>query len=170
MAEKFIPNLILEDTRIILKNFEGRPSEYNADGNRNFGVLLTPEQAELAERDGWRVRFLKPRDSEDEPQPWIKCNVAWRNRLGERVKNPPRVVMVTGRGKSDIQEHTAKILDWADIEKVDVTMRPYTNREGLANGYLKTMYVTVREDDFERKYYDIPDVDDYEPDLSEMEA
>ena len=32
------------------------------------------------------------------------------------------------------------------------------------------MYVTVREDDFERKYYDIPDVDDYEPDLSEMEA
>ena len=51
MAEKFIPNLILEDTKIILKNFEGRASEYNAEGNRNFGVLLTPEQAELAERD-----------------------------------------------------------------------------------------------------------------------
>ena len=67
--------------------------------------------------------------------------------------------MITPRGKSPIEERAVKILDWADIEKVDITMRPFKNREGLANGYLQTLYVTVRPDDFEEKYYDIPDID-----------
>lgn len=161
--------LILEDTRLILRNFEGRASEFNEKGSRNFGVLLTPEQAEAAEADGWRVRWLKPRDPEDNPNPWIKCNVAWVTRAGDPVKTPPRIVMITGKGKSAIDARTAKILDWADIEKVDITMRPYTNREGLANGYVKTLYVTVREDEFERKYYDIPDVEEYEDFIEDVE-
>ena len=159
--DEYMPSLIIEDTRLILKNFEGRAGEYNQEGNRNFGVLLAPEQAEQAERDGWRVRYLNPRnpDEGDEPQAWIKCNVAWRYRDGRPAKRPPRIVMITPRGKSPIEERAVKILDWADIEKVDITMRPFKNREGLANGYLQTLYVTVRPDDFEEKYYDIPDID-----------
>lgn len=156
--------ITIENAQLILKNFEGRATQYNQDGNRNFGVILTPEQAEQAEADGWRVRYLKPREEGLDPTPWIKCSLAWRKRNGERVRVAPRIVMITGRGKSSIDENTVKILDWADIEKVDITMRPYTNMEGLANGYLKTLYVTVREDEFERKYYDLPDsdVDPYE--------
>jgi hypothetical protein len=62
------------------------------------------------------------------------------------------------------------MLDWADIESVDITMNPYQNREGVANGYLKTLYVKVREDAFESKYYDIPDVDVPDDSSSEDEA
>lgn len=150
--------ITLEDTSLILKNFEGRATEYNQEGNRNFGVLLTPEQAEAAEADGWRVRYLKPRDEDGEPQPWIKCNVAWRRRNGAPVRFPPRIVLITEQGKRSVEEDTAKILDWADIEKVDITMNPYQNSEGIANGYLRTLYVTLRPDNFEAKYYDIPEI------------
>ncbi len=170
MVDRIIPPITLEETGLILKNFEGRATEFNPDGARNFGVLLRPDQAEAAEADGWRVRWLKPRDEDSEPQPWIKCSVAWRKRNGERVKFAPRIVMITGRGKSSVTEQTAKMLDWADIESVDITMNPYQNREGVANGYLKTLYVKVREDAFESKYYDIPDVDVPDDSSSEDEA
>ena len=52
-------------------------------------------------------------------------------------------------------------MDWAEIEKFDISInpRPYENINGRSGvtAYLKTLYVTISEDDFEDRYYDIPD-------------
>jgi hypothetical protein len=54
-----------------------------------------------------------------------------------------------------MKEEDLNILDWADIRKVDLTVRPYNyNVQGKTGvkAYLKTMYVTIQEDPWESKY------------------
>ena len=57
-------------------------------------------------------------------------------------------------------QDSVKTLDWAEIEKADIAINPYEydvqGRHGI-KAYLKTMYVTIQEDDFEDRYYDVPE-------------
>jgi len=107
MAFKNVPNIIIENARIIFRNFRGEESKYNRAGNRNFCVIIEDsEQAEKLSNDGWNVRLLAPRDD-------------------------------------------------AEIRNVDLTIRPYSwevNGKTGIKAYLKTMYVTIEEDEFAEKY------------------
>ena len=71
-----------------------------------------------------------------------------------------KIVMMTKRGKTELDETSVSNLDWADIEKADIAINPYhynvSGREGV-KAYLKTMYVTIVEDEFEDRYYDVPE-------------
>ena len=168
MSEKKVGNITIQDAKLIFKNFQGKETQYNNAGNRNFGVLLDDELAEQLEKDGWKVRYRNPK--EDDPdqyqQPWLSVKVKFG-------LYPPIVVLITSKGKKKLDEETIDQLDWSIIQTCDLIIKPYhypaiigKNKEVIRPGgisaYLKAIYVTIYEDELALKYGDIPDLDSEE--------
>ena len=146
-------NIRIEGARIGFRNFSGEEGRFNPKGRRNFCIFLEEDIAKDMEKEGWNIKWLQPREEGDEPQAYLQVKVVFG-------KIPPKIVLVTGRGKTRLDEDTVNILDWAEIQNVDLVIRPYNwevNGNTGVSAYIKTMYVTLREDEFESKYYDVPD-------------
>ena len=155
--------IAIENARIGFRNFSGKEGRFNPAGKRNFCVFLEKEykghrvpDEELAstlENDGWNVRYLNPREDGDPRQPYLQVAVKYDN-------IPPKIVLITSHGKNLLGEDEVSMLDWADIANVDLIISPYNynvnGKEGV-KAYLKNMYVTIEEDEFESKYLDVPD-------------
>lgn len=154
--------LLIENARIIFRNFAGREGMYNAEGDRNFSVLLDDELAETLKSDGWNVKHLKPREEGDTPQAYIQVSLKYRGRNDKPVR-PPTIVMITSRGRTGLTEDECEILDWVDIANVDLIIRPYqwavSGKTGI-KAYLKSIYITIQEDALSLKYQDVPEISD----------
>lgn len=149
-----LENVTMEDVRLIFRNFAGKEGQYNAEGDRNFGVVLPPDVAEAMARDGWAVKWLRAREEGEEDTPWLQVSVKYRGRAGNKVR-PPKVVMITSRNRTFLDEDMIEMLDYADIRTVDLIVRPYAWAVRDASGvkaYLQTMFVTIEEDALELKY------------------
>lgn len=143
--------VLFENAHIIFRNFQGKESQYNREGDRNFCVVLTPETAEEMVRDGWNVKQTRARDDEAGDH-YIQVSIGYKYRA-------PNVFMVTTRGRTALSESELELLDYADFENVDLIVRPYEWTIGGRSGitaYLQTLYVTIREDYLMQKYADVP--------------
>lgn len=162
MARK-VANVKLEGCRIMFRNFAGKEGKFNPAGRRSFCAILPDELAKEMEEEGWNIKYQKPRDEDDVPTPYIQVRVNY----GEIQ---PDIYMITGRHKTRLDSESIVSLDYAEIENVDLIIRPYcwemNGDEGIT-AYAKTMYVTVAEDEFADKYNfdsdDIGDIDDEIP-------
>lgn len=149
-------NIVIEDANIGFRNFSGEESKFNPKGRRNFCVFLDSETGTTLETDGWNIKWLDPRDEEDEPTPFLPVAVSYDN-------IPPQIILITGQGKTLLDADTVSVLDWAELKMVDVIIRPYNwevNGKSGVKAYIKSMYVTIVEDELAHKYYEVPDVSD----------
>lgn len=150
--------VVMEGVKLIFRNFEGKEGQYNRAGDRNFGVLLEESVALAMQSDGWNVKQLKVREEEKAEDPDAVGDYWIQVALGYGKGRPPRVVMITERGRTNLDEETVSQLDWVDIQNVDLIVRPYNweaNGKTGVKAYLQSIYVTIDEDDLERKYADL---------------
>lgn len=139
---------MIEDARIIFRNFAGKEGQYNREGDRNFCVVLTHKVADEMIKDGWNVRYLSAREEGDEDTPYIAVTVRFDIR-------PPRIVLLTSTTRTQLDEKSVEVLDWADIRTADLIARGhYWNVNGKEGwkAYLQSLFVTIEEDALERKY------------------
>ncbi len=142
--------IVIEDAKIVLRNFAGKEGMYNREGDRNFKVLLDEETARTLSNDGWLVKQFKQREEGEPPQSFIQVSVGFNY-------SPPRIVMLTSRGHTNLSENEVEVLDWVDIKTIDLIIRPYnwsvSGNSGI-KAYLKSLFVTIEEDYLELKYAD----------------
>lgn len=152
MADSNAP-VFLENSRIGFRNFAGEGGQFNAQGDRNFCVFLEPDIAQQMINDGWNVKHLKARDEDEAPQAYLQIKVNFANR-------PPRMFLVSSKGKTPINEDMVGIVDWAELQYTDLMVSPYkwnVNGKTGVKAYLKSAYFILQEDELDRKYIDVPD-------------
>ena len=150
---KRVPNIVIEGARIGFKNFSGLAGKFNAEGDRNFTVFLEKDIAHTLIADGWNVRWLTPKNPEEEPQAILKVKVAFN-------RYPPTIWAISDGVKRELKEETVNLLDWAEISRADMTINPYSYEKGGRSGisaYLRTIAVHLVSDPIENKYREYPD-------------
>lgn len=148
MSDTQSKTFMVEDARIIFRNFSGKEGQYNREGDRNFCVILPDDVAIQMEEDGWNIRYLEAREEGDTQTAYIAVAVNFKNR-------PPRVVMITSTARTYLNEESIEVLDWADIKVIDLIARGYewtVNGKTGVKAYLQSLFITIEEDELERKY------------------
>ena len=147
MAEES-KTFMIEDARLIFRNFKGAEGEYNRKGERSFGIILPDDLANDLLRDGWNVKYLREREEEEGATPFISVSVRFD-------VFPPRVILLTSTTRTNLDEASVEVLDWADIKMADLICRGHhwdvNGKQGI-KAYLQSLFVTIEEDPLERKY------------------
>lgn len=155
--KKRIGEFTFRDAKIIWRNFEGRATDFNNKGDRNFNIVINPDDVDTMREDGWNIKERPPKREGDDMLYHLKVKVQYDSPY------PPNVWLVTSGHKTKLNANNVKLVDTARIKRVDVTIRPYVyppkpNRpEGGVTAYLKTMYITLQEDILDEMYANIPD-------------
>lgn len=143
-------NLEVGNAHIIFRNFAGKETKYNRAGRRNFAVLFDEETGMRLREDGWNCTPMPQNDDYDEIAYKLPVEVSFKS-------YPPKIYIISGHHKTLIDEDTVASLDYAEIENIDLIIRPYNWEVGDKSGvkaYAQTMYVTIRVDNFASKYDD----------------
>jgi hypothetical protein len=164
MAQYKDESVVIENTRLLFRNFKGAKGKFNKAGERSFSCILEEGQAQELIDAGWKVKWLKPREEDDVPTPFLSVKVNFEG------KRPPRIVLITSKNRTTLDEDTVALVDLANIANVDLIVNPYhwkVEDDTGINAYLKTMFIVIEEDYLDRKYADLAESSVAEYDIEE---
>jgi hypothetical protein len=157
MATRRVENeLMLENVRLVFRNFAGVETPFNAEGKRNFSVVLDRETAERLEAEGWGVKMKPPREEGDDPFYHLPVTVQFDK------GTPPKLWLITKskNRRNPLNAELAGMLDYAEFSTVDIKLSPFNwevqGKKGC-RAYLKKGFFTILEDELDMKYSNIPD-------------
>lgn len=146
--------LQFDDARLIFKNFSGRPTQYNREGDRNFSILIEDEVlANQLIEDGWNVKVKEPREEGDLPLMHLPVKVKFNER-------GPKVRLQSNGNRRFLDEESVSVLDSAYLIGCDLDIRPYdwVIQEGTKNekrgrtAYLQSILATQEVDRFDERF------------------
>lgn len=146
----------IDGARIIFRNFSGRGTQYNREGDRNFCVVIDDE--DIANRlieEGFNVKIRQPREEGEEPFMYMKVNVKYHPKGSEFERLNPVACLISGRNRNMLDEESICCLDGIDIENVDLDLSGSNwNVQGRSgrSAYLSKIYVTQELDRFATRY------------------
>jgi NACalpha-BTF3-like transcription factor len=160
--------LLIENAKLIFRNFSGRPEKYNADGKKQFSVFIEdPDRAQQLTDNGWNVHVLKPREEGDEPSYILPVFINFRSKKqapqqeSDENGNPrrhldPDIYIVKGNKKTRLSEDEIGVLDYAECSNIDLFINPsYWKKDDGSSGikaYLDAGYFTLYENELDVKY------------------
>ena len=144
-------NLVIEDAKLIFRNFAGEEGQYNRAGDRNFSVVIDDQDMAMALiKDGWNLKPLRQRDPDEELVYHLKVTVRMDGDW------PAKLNIVNRRGRPiRLDEDTVSQLDTAELGLVDITINPSNwsvNGKTGVKAYLRELYASLVEDDLAKKY------------------
>lgn len=141
--------LMIDNARIIYRNFSGIGSKFNREGDKNFSVVIDDQQiADSLIQDGWNLKIKPPRDEDDIPFMHLPVKLKFNDR-------GPNVYLESGKNRIKLDEESISCLDNVDIVNVDLDIRPYdweVNGKTGRTAYLQSMCVTQEVDRFAKQY------------------
>lgn len=147
---KKIPNLEVENARLIFRNFSAKPDKFNAKGGvRKFGVIIDPSMVDDLRAEGWAIKELPPKSEDGDSLFYLSVKVQY----GEY--RCPNVYLITNGKKTLLDEGSVASLDYAELMNVDLVIAPHyweVNGKSGINAYLKTGYFEIVTDSFASKY------------------
>ena len=144
--------LLVDDAKIIYKNFAGRGSDYNKEGDRNFSLVIPQEFVEGLLADGWNVKE-KVSQSTGEKFYVMPVTVRYFDENGDGCD----AVMKANGSKIILNPDTIGQLDRADIVRCDMDIRPYFWKYGNKSGksaQLEVISVEIRTNRFATDFYE----------------
>jgi hypothetical protein len=153
------------DIRLMWKNFEGAEKQYNVKGKRNFAIPLEEDVAIELYNLGWNVK----EKIQDDGTHLFHLSVT----VKMDGRNPPKIFLITKSKNRRVRldEDTALLVDIAEFDRVDVTIRPYNwdvNGKQGVSAYLKIFMGAIHEDELELEYAHIP-IEGQAPEVQELE-
>lgn len=146
----------VDGARIIYRNFSGRGTQFNREGDRNF-CLVIPSQ-KIADRlieEGFNVKIRQPREEGEEPFMYMKVNVKYHPKTSDLARLNPTAVLITNNRQNRLDDESVCCLDNIDIANVDLDISGSNwSVQGRAgrSAYLSKIYVTQESDRFATRY------------------
>ena len=135
----------LSNKNLIFRNFEGRKSNYNNLGSRNFNVVLDDVVAEMLEKEGFYIK--KRVNDKGEESKLLKVNVKMDS------KWPPEIHVFTKKGEQNYGADEVASLDDADVISGEVWINGYMGANSdHKTAWLDEMYVALRDNATADKY------------------
>lgn len=164
--QKRMDRVKLDSCVLIYKNFSGTGGKFNREGDRNFCVILSEEEAQALKEAGWNVKRRPPREDGEELPPYLKVKINNDNLESGRIKIYRLDVSPNGEPRRDNHGDVVKAvltpttvgqLDSSYIVDAQLILSPYyydfNGKKGIS-AYCDQLTAVVQMDAWTAKYED----------------